>query len=67
MKKVFEIIKLENIFLLTCLFNSQFVNEVKHKKTIQIFEKSRLVVQAYNNTEKEVVLTQLLTIQQISQ
>jgi hypothetical protein len=31
------------------------------------FEKSRLVVQAYNNKEKEIILTQSLTIQRASQ
>ena len=66
-KGVFEIIKLENVPPSTCLFNSWFVDEVKHKGTTQAFEKSRLVVQAYNNTRKEVVLTQSLTIQQVSQ
>jgi hypothetical protein len=66
-KRVFEITKLENVPPLTCLFNSQFVDEVKHKRTTQTFEKSRLVIQTYNDTRKEVVLTQLLTIQQISQ
>jgi hypothetical protein len=31
------------------------------------FEKSRLVVQAYNNKEKKIILTQSLTIQRASQ
>jgi hypothetical protein len=31
------------------------------------FEKSRLVVQAYNNKGKEIILTQSLTIQRASQ
>jgi hypothetical protein len=49
------------------LFNSRFVDEVKSKGTDNAFEKSRLVVQAYNNQEKELVLTQSPTIQRASQ
>jgi len=32
-----------------CIFNSRFVDEIKHFGTDKAFEKSRLVVQAYNN------------------
>jgi hypothetical protein len=32
-----------------------------------LFKKSRLVVQAYNNKEKKIILTQSLTIQKASQ
>jgi hypothetical protein len=35
---------------------------VKNKGTKKAFKKSRLVVQAYNNNEKKLVLTQSLTI-----
>jgi len=41
------------------LFNSWFINKVKNAGTDIAFKKSRLVVQAYNNIEKSVVLTQL--------
>jgi hypothetical protein len=44
------------------IFNSRLVNEVKEKATNSPFEKSRLVVQAYNNKGKELILTQSLTI-----
>ena len=44
------------------IFNSRLVNEVKGKATNTPFEKSRLVVQAYNDEGKELILTQLLTI-----
>ena len=40
---------------------------MKNTGTSTVFEKSRLVVQAYNDTEKELVLTQSLTIQWVSQ
>ena len=49
------------------LFNSRFVDEVKNPGTEKAFEKSRLVVQAYNDPEKDIVLTQSPTIQRISQ
>lgn len=44
------------------IFNSRFVDEIKNKDTDKAFEKSRLVVQAYNNKEKTAVLTQSPTI-----
>jgi hypothetical protein len=49
------------------LFNSRFVDEVKNPGTDTAFEKSQLVVQAYNDEEKELVLTQSPTIQRVSQ
>jgi hypothetical protein len=39
------------------IFNSRLVNKVKEKATNSPFEKSRLVVQAYNNKGKELILT----------
>jgi hypothetical protein len=48
------------------IFNSRFVDEVKNKGTKKAFAKSRLVVQAYNDKEKRIVLTQSPTIQRIS-
>jgi hypothetical protein len=49
------------------IFNSRFVDEVKNKGTDKAFMKSRLVVQAYGDDEKRLVLTQSPTIQRISQ
>jgi hypothetical protein len=49
------------------IFNSRFVDEIKNKGTDRAFEKSRLVVQAYNDEGKTVVLTQSPTIQRVSQ
>ena len=40
---------------------------MKNKGTDKAFEKSRLVVQAYNDEEKSIVLTQSPTIQRVSQ
>ena len=48
------------------VFNSRFVDEVKNSGIDKAFEKSRLVIQAYNDLEKSAVLTQLPTIQRVS-
>ena len=41
------------------IFNFRFIDKVKNKGTKKAFTKFRLVVQAYNNNEKRLVLTQL--------
>lgn len=49
------------------IFNSRMVSEIKGKVTDSPFEKSRLVIQAYMDEGKEVILTQSPTIQRASQ
>jgi hypothetical protein len=49
------------------IFKSRIVREIKGKATPTPFEKSRLVIQAYNDYGKEVILTQSPTIQRASQ
>jgi hypothetical protein len=49
------------------IFGSRFVDEVKHVGTEKAFEKSRLVVQGYNDQGKQGILTQAPTIQRSSQ
>ncbi|KAI0995095.1 hypothetical protein K3495_g13086 [Podosphaera aphanis] len=49
------------------IFKSRLVNEVKGKTTDSPYEKSRLVIQAYNDEGKEIILTQSPTIQRASQ
>jgi hypothetical protein len=44
------------------IFKARFVDKVKNKGTSKAFEKSRLVIQVYNDNKKSLVLTQLLTI-----
>jgi hypothetical protein len=44
------------------IFNFRFVDEVKNKGIKKAFTKSRLVIQAYNDNKKRIILTQLLTI-----
>jgi len=49
------------------IFKSRIVREIKGKATTTPFEKSRLVIQAYNDYGKEIILTQSPTIQRASQ
>ena len=48
------------------IFNSRLVNEIKNKEGLP-YEKSRLVVQGYNDMGKTSILTQAPTIQRSSQ
>jgi Reverse transcriptase (RNA-dependent DNA polymerase) len=66
-KGVFSVVPLIDVPKGVRLFNSRFVDEVKNPETEEAYEKSRLVVQAYNDIEKELVLTQSPTIQRVSQ
>ncbi len=49
------------------IFKSRIVREIKGKQTNTPYEKSRLVIQAYNDAGKELILTQSPTIQRASQ
>ena len=66
-KKVFEIIYHKNVFTNARIFNFRFVDEIKHPGIDKAFEKSRLIVQTYNDMKKDLVLTQTPTIQWINQ
>ena len=44
------------------IFNLYFINKIKHPSTNKAFKKLRLIIQAYNNKGKDLVLTQLPTI-----
>ena len=54
---MFELVNLNDVPKGGRVFNSRFVNEIKNLGTNKAFEKSRLVVQAYNDLEKDLVLT----------
>ena len=64
---MFELVNLNDVPKGGRVFNSRFVDEIKNPGTDKAFEKSRLVVQAYNDPEKDLVLTQSPTIQRASQ
>jgi hypothetical protein len=61
-KGVFEVSSRSQVLEGVRIFNSRFVDEIKNKGTEKEHKKSRLVVQAYNNGEKHMVLTQSPTI-----
>ena len=66
-RKVFEIVHESDIAPTARIFKSRFVDEVKFHGTDKAYEKSRLVVQAYNDDDKKGILTQSPTIQRVSQ
>lgn len=66
-KNVFMVVDHKDIPNDARIFNSRFVDEIKNAGTDKAFEKSRLVVQAYNDLNKDLVLTQSPTIQRVSQ
>ena len=61
-KGVFKFINTTDVPEGARIFNSRFVDEIKNAKTDKAFKKSRLVVQAYNDYGKDLVLTQSPTI-----
>ena len=56
-KRVFEIINKQDVSIETRIFNSRFMNQIKNKGTEKVFEKSRLIIQAFNNSSKYKILT----------
>ncbi len=66
-KDVFQSVNKNDVSSDVRIFNSRFVDEIKHFDTNKAFEKSRLVVQTFNDRNKNLVLTQSLTIQRVSQ
>ena len=55
-KGVFAVITERDVPQGVRIFNSRFINEIKHPSTDKAFEKSRLVIQAYNDQGKDLVL-----------
>jgi hypothetical protein len=49
------------------IFKSRMINKIRSKTTNILYKKSRLVIQAYNNNRKEIILTQSPIIQRASQ
>jgi hypothetical protein len=56
-KGVFELVDIADVPQGVRIFNSRFVDQIKDASTDKAFKKSRLVVQAYNDQGKELVLT----------
>jgi hypothetical protein len=66
-RQVFEIITISEMFKNVRIFNFRFVDEIKHSDISQTYEKSKLIVQVYNDHEKTLILTQAFIIQRMSQ
>ena len=66
-KKIFKFVSISEIFQNIKIFNARFVNEIKNENTKFFFEKSRLIMQTYNDFNKNQVLIQSLIIQRINQ
>ena len=66
-KGCFEIVSTSDVFHEVRIFNSRFVDEIKNIGTIDAYEKSRLVMQTYNDQNKTEMLIQTLTIQRMNQ
>jgi hypothetical protein len=54
---VFDFVQYDPTVHTSWIFNLRLVNEVKGKTTATPYEKSRLVIQAYNDKGKEMILT----------
>jgi hypothetical protein len=66
-KDVFLSVNRADVFFDVRIFNFRFVNEIKHSDIDKTFEKFRLIVQAFKDQNKILVLTQSSIIQRISQ
>ena len=66
-KGCFEIVSIFDVFHGIRIFNSRFVDEIKNIDTINAYEKSRLVMQTYNDDDKAKMLIQTSTIQRMNQ
>ena len=64
---VFKFITMAEVPSGVRIFRSRFVDDVKSTTTSAPFEKSRLVIQAYNDHGKKAIFTQSPTIQRVSQ
>ncbi len=66
-KEVFVSINIKDVSIDVRIFSSRFVNEIKHSSIEKAFEKSRLMMQAFKDQNKTLMLIQSSTIQRISQ
>jgi hypothetical protein len=66
-KEIFISINKRNVSTNVRIFSFRFVNEIKHSDTEKAFEKFRLMIQAFNDQNKILMLTQSSIIQRISQ
>jgi hypothetical protein len=65
-KDVFQSVRTDNVSFDVRIFNFRFVNEIKHLDIDKAFEKSRLVMQIFNDQNKNLVLIQSFIIQRVN-
>jgi hypothetical protein len=65
-KRVFELIIIDVVLRDVRIFNFRFVDEIKHFDTTKTYEKSRLVVQIYNDHDKILMFIQSFIIRKMS-
>ena len=57
LRGVFEYVNIDTVPPNTRIFNNRFIDTIKLPGTPHAFEKSRLVVQGYNDLDKDKILT----------
>jgi hypothetical protein len=62
-RRVFELTIIKNVSRDVRIFNFRFVDEIKHSRTSNAYEKFRLIIQTYNDQDKTLIFTQSFTIQ----
>jgi hypothetical protein len=65
-KDVFLSVNKADVFSDVRIFSFHFVNKIKHSSIDKAFEKFRLMIQAFTNQNKILVLTQSLIIEKVS-
>jgi hypothetical protein len=66
-KDVFQSVNKNDVSFDVRIFNFRFVDEIKHFDIDKAFEKSRFVMQTFNDQNKNLMLTQSSIIQRINQ
>ena len=66
-KKIFEFVNERDVSSDIRVFNARFVNEIKNENTKKTYEKSRLIIQTYNDSKKNQIFIQSSIIQQMNQ
>ena len=68
LKKIFfEFVNERDVLSNIRVFNARFVNEIKNENTKKTYEKSRLIIQTYNDSEKNQIFIQSSIIQRMNQ
>ncbi len=66
-KNDFQLIRKKDVSTDVCIFNFRFVDKIKHFDNDKAFEKSRFVMQTFNDRNKNLLLIQSFIIQRINQ